>query len=129
LAGFQVSTEGEAGRADFYAVLYRRGTPVFFAFDAVSIDGRNLRDRPLTARKHALRQIIPRRSGDGLRYVGHVIGEGVRLYRETCARDLEGIVAKWRRSPYRMLDGGPTWLKIKNPSYSQARGRHEVFVR
>ena len=43
-----------------------------------------------------------------------------------CANDLEGIVAKRLQDPY-----GPRvrWLKIKNPGYSQAEGRRELFDR
>lgn len=41
-----------------------------------------------------------------------------------CAHDLEGIVAKRLADPY----GSRTkWLKIKNPDYSQAEGRGELF--
>jgi ATP-dependent DNA ligase len=42
------------------------------------------------------------------------------------AHDLEGIVAKRLADPY-----GPRtrWLKIKNPGYSQAEGRAELFNR
>jgi ATP-dependent DNA ligase len=44
------------------------------------------------------------------------------------ARFLEGIVAKHRAGRYREDD--PTrWLKIKNPEYSQARDRAELFNR
>jgi ATP-dependent DNA ligase len=46
--------------------------------------------------------------------------------KEICARDLEGIVAKRRHSIYRS-DG--KWLKIKNPKYSQAEGRHDLLKR
>jgi ATP-dependent DNA ligase len=43
----------------------------------------------------------------------------VDLFREVCARDLEGIVAKWKHGPY--LSGDQTsWVKIKNPAYSQS---------
>ena len=36
--------------------------------------------------------------------------------------DLEGIVAKRKRDPYR---GGAVWWKIKNPAYSQAVARSQ----
>jgi ATP-dependent DNA ligase len=38
--------------------------------------------------------------------------------------DLEGIVAKRKADPY-LRDAH--WWKIKNPAYSQAEGRHELF--
>jgi hypothetical protein len=40
--------------------------------------------------------------------------------------DLEGIVAKRKSDPYRR---GVHWWKIKNPAYTQAEGRHELFTR
>jgi len=45
-----------------------------------------------------------------------------------CARDLEGIVAKWAHSTY-CTDGRATsWTKIKNTQYTQMRDRHELFA-
>jgi ATP-dependent DNA ligase len=45
-----------------------------------------------------------------------------------CAEDLEGIVAKQVRGIYSGERGPSSWVKIKNQSYSQARGRHEFFA-
>lgn len=41
------------------------------------------------------------------------------MYREACARDLEGIVAKWKRGPYHTDGVQTSWLKIRTPEYSQ----------
>jgi hypothetical protein len=41
--------------------------------------------------------------------------------------DLEGIVAKHAIAPYLSYHAISTWYKIKNPSYSQMAGRHELF--
>jgi ATP-dependent DNA ligase len=46
-----------------------------------------------------------------------------------CARDLEGIVAKWKAAQYRPDVTPSSWIKIKNPGYSQARDRAELFER
>ena len=53
-----------------------------------------------------------------------VEGRGCELFALMCAHDLEGIVAKRLADPY-----GPRtrWLKIKNPGYTQAEGRGELF--
>ena len=40
---------------------------------------------------------------------------------------MEGIVAKPLISPYRKVGGKTTWVKVKNPNYSQAEGRGELF--
>src|SRR5262249_9223637 len=88
--------------------------------------GEDLRDLPLVERKRRLRRIIPRRSAFVL-YLDHVDG-GRDLFAEVCRRDLEGIVAKWKRGAYRAAPLS-SWVKIKNPTYSQAEGRHELFER
>jgi ATP-dependent DNA ligase len=49
------------------------------------------------------------------------------MFTEICARDLEGIVAKRKLGIYK--DDGTGWMKIKNRSYSQAEGRHELLKR
>ena len=51
---------------------------------------------------------------------------GKELFEALCDRDLEGIVAKGKADPY---DARTRWLKIKNPDYSQAEGRRELFDR
>jgi ATP-dependent DNA ligase len=45
------------------------------------------------------------------------------------ARDLEGIVGKWRKGRYETDGVSTSWVKIKNPDYSQMVGRREVFER
>jgi ATP-dependent DNA ligase len=51
---------------------------------------------------------------------------GKTLYKLTCERDLEGIVAKHRDGLYNA--NKPAWIKIKNPNYSQKEGREELFA-
>jgi ATP-dependent DNA ligase len=52
---------------------------------------------------------------------------GKDFFAEICARDLEGIVAKRKLGIYK--DDGNSWLKVKNRTYSQAEGRHELLTR
>ena len=54
---------------------------------------------------------------------------GERLFELACQRDLEGIVAQWSLGTYQCDGRGWSWLKIKNPEYSQMEGRHELFAR
>jgi ATP-dependent DNA ligase len=61
-------------------------------------------------------------------YVEHVVGRGADLFRLACEGDLEGIVAKWAQGRY-VEDSSTSWLKIKNPRYSQMHGRREMFER
>jgi ATP-dependent DNA ligase len=55
----------------------------------------------------------------------HIKAAGIGLFQTVCALDLEGIVAKRKGGTYPF--GG--WLKIKNPNYTQAEGRHEMFTK
>lgn len=50
---------------------------------------------------------------------------GVDLDEAACANDLEGIVAKFAHGLY--TPEATTWVKIKNPAYSQAEGRADFF--
>jgi bifunctional non-homologous end joining protein LigD len=102
----------------------RRGPQHFFAFDLLWLNGRDLRALPLLERKRLPRQVVPRQPCP-LLYIDHVAGDGVSLYDAVCARDLEGIVAK--QADGRYTPEATTWVKIKNPAYSQAEGRADFF--
>jgi bifunctional non-homologous end joining protein LigD len=126
LDGEIVCLDGD-GCAQFGDLLFRRGEPRFLAFDCLYRDGENLRYLPLSERKHRLRGIVPQ-NRERLLYCDHVDEIGNLLFRFACERDLEGIVAKRRFDPY-LLDGSTSWLKIRNPNYSQWIGREDFFER
>jgi ATP-dependent DNA ligase len=42
------------GRSIFNELLFRRGSPIFYAFDLLYLNGRDLRQLPLTERKEKL---------------------------------------------------------------------------
>ena len=115
------------GRSKFHSLLFRREWPYFVTFDALAIDGEDLRARPLVERKRRLRRIMPRVESR-LLYLDHVDGRGVDLFREVCHRDLEGIVAKWRHGRYHDDGITTTWFKVKNPAYSQGIDRADLFA-
>jgi bifunctional non-homologous end joining protein LigD len=118
----------EDGCSQFNQLLFRRGTPRFYAFDLLQLGGQDLRNLPLIERKRALRRIVPQGAAS-LLYVDHVEGQGERLFELACERDLEGIVAKHGKSRYVAEDGNPTWVKIRNRNYSQLVGRDDLFER
>jgi bifunctional non-homologous end joining protein LigD len=126
LDGEVVCLDG-AGRPVFDALLYRRAeAPCFVAFDLLWLDGADLHDQPLLQRKRALRRIVPRRS-TCVQYLDHFGERGADLFAAVVDRDLEGIVAKRKDAPYRLIGGRSPWVKIKNRAYSQVNGRHERF--
>jgi len=42
--------------------------------------------------------------------------------------DLEGVTAKWRQGIYQVGAATTSWLKFKNPRYSQMEGRSDLFA-
>jgi ATP-dependent DNA ligase len=62
-------------------------------------------------------------------YVDHLDRVGCTLFQAACAGDLEGIVGKWQHGSYETDGVSTTWVKIKNPTYSQMVGRRKLFER
>jgi bifunctional non-homologous end joining protein LigD len=119
---------GPDGRSRFYDLLFRREWPYFMACDVLAIDGKDLRRLPMVERKRRLARIMPRVESR-LMLPEPIQRRGCRLFELACERDLEGIVAKWSNGSYQTDGQGTSWLKIKNPNYSQADGRHEAVRR
>jgi ATP-dependent DNA ligase len=112
--------------SNFHGLMFRRSSPYFYAFDVLAIDGEDLTNLPLLERKRRLRAIAPRVTSR-LLYVDAITRRGSDLFRLACDRDLEGVVGKWSRGTYQCDGRGTSWLKIKNPEYSQVEGRRELF--
>ena len=108
----------DTGRTDFstlQAALKSGGPLACFCFDLLSLDGTDLRTRPLVERKVALHDLL----GDGesgsssaLLYSEHVEGNGAAVLKSLCAKGHEGIVAKRADAPYRS-GRSKAWLKVK----------------
>jgi bifunctional non-homologous end joining protein LigD len=79
-------------------------------FDALALDGRDLRGLPLAERKACLALTLPARGV--IRYGDHVAERGEDFYEAAAAQRLEGILAK--RADSRYVGGrSREWLKIK----------------
>ena len=115
------------GVSQFNQLLSRKGEPVFYAFDLLWLDGEDLRQMPLVERKNRLARLVRAAKCPRLLYAQRIEQHGKGFFAEICARDLEGIVAKRKLGIYK--DDAPAWLKLKNPTYSQAEGRHELLTR
>src|SRR5437667_2725821 len=79
-------------------------------FDALGLDGHDVRGVPLEARKECLKLLLPARGVAS--YGDHVGGHGAEFLAAACERRLEGVVAKRRASPY-VAKRSKDWLKIK----------------
>ncbi len=86
---------------------------LYFAFDLLYLNGRDLTSLPLERRKAELLRILPpAKAKSRVRYSEHVVGHGDAAYRGACRDGLEGIISKRRDAPYRPGRGGE-WVKCK----------------
>jgi bifunctional non-homologous end joining protein LigD len=95
-----------------------RGKLLYYVFDVLHLDGRDLRGLPLLERKALLAKALP--PLPNVRLSDHVRGAGEAFFREAARRDLEGVVAKDGASPYREGQRGRDWLKIKTAMRQEA---------
>jgi len=114
------------GRSDFKKLLFRREQPYLYAFDVLMLDGTDLRSLTLMERKRRLLSMMPKVQRRVL-YLDHILKRGRDLFQLACERDLEGIVGKFAHGTYQIERQRTSWVKIKNPDYSQMRDRHELF--
>jgi len=96
---------------------------IYFAFDLLYLDGRDLTQEPVIKRKALLKKILPRRQVARLRYTDHVIGDGKAMFAELSRLKLEGMVAKRCDSIY-VSGRTRAWLKVKT-----AAGKEEMQQR
>jgi len=115
----------DEGRISFWDLMRGKGILAYAAFDLLWLNGRDLRGLPLARRKQRLERLIPASVGT-LNRVPCFEGEGRELFGAACQLDLEGIVAKRKADCYGI---DTAWFKIKNPAYTQAEGRAELFER
>jgi bifunctional non-homologous end joining protein LigD len=88
------------GRSIFNELLLRRGCPIFYAFDLLYLNGRDLRQLPLLERKEKLRAVIEKSALPDVLCGKFVEGRGIDLFNEVVRRNLEGVVAKQKNGTY-----------------------------
>jgi len=120
----EIACVDEEGRSLFNELLFRRGAPIFYAFDILYLNDRDLRQVPLIERKEILRSIIEKSQLPDVLCGKYIEGRGVDLFDEVVRRNLEGVVAKRKNGIYTTVSG---WLKLKNPQYTQSERRYELF--
>lgn len=86
---------------------------VYFAFDLLHLNGRNLRGLPLVERKAILNKVLSQ-SGHNtmIRFCEHLHADGGVVFAKASALGAEGIVSKLGEAPY-TSGRGKSWLKIK----------------
>lgn len=127
VAALEVETatlDGEAValRADGYSDLSRLRTRVgarnaaLIGFDALEIDGMDLRDQPVEERRARLAALVGE-GRDGLLFSEALEAEGATVFEQVAALGLEGIVSKKIGSRYRS-GSSRQWLKTKLKGYA-----------
>jgi bifunctional non-homologous end joining protein LigD len=99
LDGEVIATDA-TGRPQFFDLLRHTRAPAYVAFDLLWLNGADLRPLPLTERRQILQTILPKGSAVMPGPLS-VTGRGCKLFELKCEHDLEGIVAKRLRDPYR----------------------------
>jgi bifunctional non-homologous end joining protein LigD len=80
----------------------RGGRLVYWVFDLLHLDGRDLTNEPLVERKAALKRLLKGQSRTGpIDYVDHLDEDGAVIFKHACDMNLEGIVSKLHDAPYR----------------------------
>jgi bifunctional non-homologous end joining protein LigD len=114
----EIVSETETGVSSFSQLQQdlsdgRTDRMVYFAFDLLHLDGRDLTGAPLIERKEMLEQLLAGLPADvPIRFSGHFEEPGSMLLQHACRLGLEGIISKRRDAPYRSGRGGD-WLKVK----------------
>jgi bifunctional non-homologous end joining protein LigD len=89
------------GLSDFEALLTRVAgeRASFVAFDLLTIDGEDLRLRPLEERRAAVSRLLGD-GGDAILFSESLEADGALVFEKACALGLEGIVSKRQGSLY-----------------------------
>jgi bifunctional non-homologous end joining protein LigD len=84
---------------------------VYYAFDCLYLDRRDLREEPLVRRKELLSKLLGNEGG-AIRYSSHFEEDGKLVLQRACALGLEGIISKASQSVY-VSGRGKSWVKAK----------------
>ncbi|HET9431763.1 MAG TPA: non-homologous end-joining DNA ligase, partial [Chitinophagaceae bacterium] len=91
---------------------------LYYVFDLLSLQQRDLKQVPLVERKKLLKQILKKRGP--VRFSSHVEEHGEDFFKTVKAEDMEGMIAKRKDSYYSMGVRTREWLKIKNHKSQEA---------
>jgi len=94
------------------ALRSRASRLIFYAFDLLHLDGRDLRERPLLERRAKLEQLLHSNAASPLQFSEEFIGDAAAFFRACAKHELEGIVSKIATSRCRS-GRTKTWLKTK----------------
>lgn len=97
------------------------GSLVYYVFDLLWYDGKDLRELPLLQRQAILKEVLPV-NDDRIRLSQVFNGSGIEFFGAAQRMGLEGIIAKKMDSTYLVNNRSKEWLKVK------ANKRQEVVI-
>lgn len=108
---------------------------IYYVFDLLFLDQKDLRFLPLCQRKELLKTLLIQWDNDIIRYTDHIDKQGKAFFSLSTELHLEGIMAKKVSSIYRSGVRSKEWLKIKNEQihegiiigYTKAQGNRNYF--
>lgn len=112
----------------------------YFIFDLLYLNGHELSQQPLHARKALLQSLLAEQAAvdpaqpNPLHYSDHMVGHAQEAFRHACLHGLEGIIVKQADSPYQQ-QRSRDWLKVKCGQrqefviggYTEPAGSRELF--
>ena len=120
----EIVVVGESGVSDFESLQNWRseadGYLLYYVFDILWLEGRDLTGLPLTERKKILQSLVPENSI--IKMSDSFEESGLKFYEAAKKMGLEGIMAKRADSTYHAGDRTRDWLKIK------AKKRQEMVI-
>jgi bifunctional non-homologous end joining protein LigD len=122
----------ETGRPDYQQLQQQKKNRTaavrLVLFDLLHLDGEDLMDEPLEARRTLLQRLV-RDAGPPLMYSGELQGSPEDLISSATALRLEGIIAKKRGSPYLPDNRQGLWMKYRMERSETKHLRHARFLR
>jgi bifunctional non-homologous end joining protein LigD len=135
----EVIALSEEGNGSFQLLQNRGRIPddnslIFYAFDILNLDGRNVRELALTDRRKIVQRLIAQ-AGEPIRFSSTLQGQPADVLAEVKRLGLEGIIAKKPGSRYEVGQRSGSWLKLKCVNeqefviggYTQPKGSRDFF--
>ena len=124
LAAKSALIDGEAvvfrpdGHSDVAALRTKAGSTraCLVAFDLLSLNGVDLRERPIEERRAALLPLVA--GVDHVLFSNALVADGALVFAKACELGLEGIISKRVGSRY-SSGNSRQWLKSKNPAFQR----------
>ncbi len=113
----EIVVEDESGISSFSGLQAalkagERDRFVYYVFDLLHLDGRDLTKLPLSERKAELARLVGTSQRGSIRYSEHFEDSGAVVLAHACQLSLEGIVSKREDAPYRS-GRSETFIKTK----------------